>query len=112
MLPGFFNMTITRLRAGQKDSRGSTVPDWTNPESLSISGCSVQPSNSDLSLDGRVLGIKDVYRVYCPIGSDILAGDRIVYDGQTFTVDEAPRKWISPTGRLNNLQFNMALWKG
>lgn len=112
MLPSFFNQTITRLRAGQKESRGSIIPDWSNPDSLVINNCSVQPAESNISIDGRVLGLKNIYRVYSYMDIDVQAGDRIIFEDETFTVDEAPRKWRSPTGSLSNIQFSMTHWAG
>ena len=75
MLPNFARQTVTRLRPGTKTIRGSEVPDWDHVESLEISGCSVQPAATDLSQDGRVLGILDGMTAYMPPGSDVKEGD-------------------------------------
>lgn len=112
MIPSWASQTITRIRAGIKVERGSEVPDWLNSQSVTISPCSVQPASSSVSLDGRVLGLNDSYNVYCNPDADVLAGDHIVYGGQTYTVMEEPRIWTSPTGRVSNLQFTMTRWAG
>lgn len=108
----FWNQTITRLRPGTKVERGSTVPDWDNASALTIKGCSVQPSISTTSQDGRVLGISDSYSAYLPKGADVRAGDHIVFDGEEFAIDGEPRKWTSPTGRLTHVQINLVRWHG
>lgn len=112
MIPSFCNQSITRLRAGQKNSRGTIIPDWSNPNTLTLSPVSVQPSASSVSLDGRVLGVTDSYTVYCNLDADVLVGDRIVFENNTYTVDEEPRVWNSPTGRVSNKQFTMIRYKG
>lgn len=112
MIPSFCNQSITRLRAGQKNSRGTIIPDWSNPNTLTLSPVSIQPSASSVSLDGRVLGVTDSYTVYCNLDADVLVGDRIVFENNTYTVDEEPRVWNSPTGRVSNKQFTMIRYKG
>ena len=115
MLPSFTiqnGKTVTRLRPGVKTQRGSQVPDWSNVERLEISGCSVQPAGTALSQDGRVLGVSDGYTVYMPPNTDVQAGDRIVYDGDTYTIDGRPRRWKSATGRLDHIMISIERWTG
>lgn len=111
MLPTFCSQSITRLRPGTTTSRGSTIPDWNHATSATISGCSVQPSTTSLSEDGRVLGISDRWTAYLPEGSDVQAGDRIVFEGQTFTIDGEPRVWTGPFTR-SNIQLSLIRWEG
>lgn len=111
MLPSFCSQSITRLRPGTTTSRGSTIPDWSHATSATISGCSVQPSTTSLSEDGRVLGISDRWTAYLPEGSDVQAGDRIVFEGQTFTIDGEPRVWTGPFTR-SNIQLSLIRWEG
>lgn len=111
MLPSFATQSVTRIRPGTKTSRGSTMPDWDNATSATISGCSVQPATTSLSQDGRVLGILDGMTCYLPEGSDVQEGDRIQYGGETYTIDGAPRVW--PTaGNLAHIQINLRRWSG
>lgn len=112
MIPSFCTQVITRVRPGTKDSRGSIIYDWTNTEQIDISPCSVQPSNGYIDTNGRVLGINDTYNVYCNEGVDIHAGDRIIFDGKTFDINNEPSIWVSPTGRVSSVQFSMTLHKG
>lgn len=112
MLPSFCSQSITRLRAGIKNSRGSDIPDWEHATSSTISPVSVQPSSSSISMDGRVLGVSDSWTVYCNPGVDVLAGDHIEFDGETYLVNEAPRKWTSPSGLVSSLQFTMVKYSG
>lgn len=112
MIGGFANDTIVRIRPGVKTLRGSSVPDWENSSSLTITHCSVQPASTSLSQDGRVLGIMDGMTCYCPFGADVQEGDRIQFDGETYVINGAPRKWRSPTGSRSNVQLNLERWSG
>lgn len=112
MLPSWAADTVTRIRPGTKEQRGSTVPDWTTATELEISGCSVQPAQTTLSQDGRVLGISDGYTCFFPPGADVKAGDRIRFSGEVFLIIGEPRAWNSPTGRVSNIQAQLERWAG
>lgn len=111
MLPSWANQTITRIRPGTKTLRGSDVPDWNNVTELTIEGCSVQPTATSLSQDGRVLGINEQMTAYLPEGSDVLAGDRIRYEGKIYAINGEPKKWQAPFTR-SHVQLNLSLWEG
>lgn len=113
MLPSFCNQEITRVRPGTKTSRGSTIPDW-SPDKVStlvIKGCSVQPATTSLSQDGRVLGINEQWTAYLPEGSDVKAGDRIIFNGDPYTINGEPKVWPAPFTRAN-IQLNLTRWEG
>ena len=112
MLPTWAQDTVTRLRPGTIDRRGSTEPDWTNATELAISGCSMQPASTTLSQDGRVLGISDGYTCYFPPGTDVIAGDRIRYAGNTYAIIGEPRGWASPSGRVSHIVAQLERWTG
>ncbi len=112
MLPSFFRQQVVRVRPGVKLSRGSEIPDWENVSTAVISNCSVQPSGTTLSQDGRVLGISDSFTLYMPPDADVAEGDRIRYNGEVYTVIGTPRPWISPTGDLSNKQVTLERWNG
>jgi len=112
MLPSWANDTVTRVRPGTKDSRGSLIPDWSKATSLSITGCSMQPAGTSLSQDGRVLAVSDGYTCYFPPGSDVIAGDKIQFDGKDYQIIGEPRVWNSPTGRVSSIQAQLERWTG
>ena len=112
MLPSFFRQSITRIRPGVKVLRGSEVPDWKNAVSLVIPGCSVQPSSTSLSQDGRVLAVADGMTAFLPPDADVQAGDRIEYGGNTYTINGEPRVWPSATGELDHIELNLQRWSG
>lgn len=111
-LPSWFRQSVRRIRPGVKTVRGASVPDWDDTESETITGCSVQPSGTTLSQDGRILGISESFTLYLPPGSDVKEGDRIVYGSDTYVVSGVPRPWVSPTGALDNMQVTIERWAG
>jgi hypothetical protein len=113
MLPSFCTQEVTRIRPGIKESRGSTIPDWSEDKvtTLTIKGCSVQPASTSLSQDGRVLGISEGWTAYLPEGSDVQAGDRILFDGDTYVINGEPKKWTGAYTR-SNIQLNLIRWEG
>ena len=48
-LPSWVNDTVTRIRAGTIEERGTIYPDWDHVNELDISGCSMQPAGTSLS---------------------------------------------------------------
>lgn len=112
MLPSWFRQSVKRIRPAKKTVRGSTLPDWENAAEAEISGCSVQPSTTSLSQDGRVLGVAESYTLYMPADADVQEGDRIIFDSKQFVVRGIPGSWVSPTGALNNKQVTLERWDG
>lgn len=111
MLLSFWHTTVTRIRPGTKIERGSSVPDWDNAEELEIGECLVQPQNTILSQDGRVLGIQESTSLCAPAGADIRAGDRIRYGQDVYTIIGEPLVW-KDVGRLDHMQVNLQRWSG
>ena len=113
MLPTFCTQEIIRIRPSTTTSRGSTIPDW-SPDKITtktIGGCSVQPSTTTLSQDGRVLGISEQWTAYLPEGSDVQAGDRIQFGGKIYTINGEPRVWTGAFSR-SHIQLTLTLWEG
>lgn len=113
MLPSFCKDTVIRIRPGTKDSRGSLIFDWSENkvDKKKISGCSVQPSSTSLSEDGRVLGISDMYTLFAPSDAEIESGDRIQFDSKIYTVEGDVR--VQPSAaRLDHLEISLRRYHG
>lgn len=108
----YFEQTVTRIRPGEVAVRGTTAPDWDNASEAEITGCFVEPSSTSLDQDGRVLGLSEGLTLYAPADADIVAGDRIEFDGQLYTINGDPKHWTSPTGRVSNMQVPLMRWSG
>lgn len=111
MLPSFANVTVTVRRAPFKEQRGTTVRDWAAATEHEVAGCEVQPSSTSRDFE-RAEQLADSWRLYAPPGSDIEAGDRIVFEGTVFDIDGVPYTWKSPTGRVSNMQCRLVEWSG
>ena len=114
MLPSFCLQEITRVRPGTTtDSRGSVIPDWSEDHinKLVIKGCSIQPAATSTSEDGRVLGISEQLTAYLPEGSDVKAGDRILYGSDTYEINGEPKVWTAAAS-LSNIQLTLQRWEG
>lgn len=113
MLPSFCKDTVTRIRPGSIESRGSTIPDW-SPEAVdekTITGCSMQPASTSLSQDGRVLGLLDEYTLFTPPDADIKAGDHILFKGNTYEIDGDVR--VQPAAlRLEHIEIRLRRYSG
>lgn len=112
MLPSFCQQQLTIIRPGTITERGSVIPDWEHPaKETKVTGCSVQPATTSLTMDGRVLGISEGMTAYLPEGTDVQAGDHIEYDGQTYEINGEPKKWVGAFTR-SNIQLNLIRWEG
>lgn len=111
MLPSFMRQDVIRLRPTIKTLRGSNVYDWGNPDRKLIHGCSVQPGMTELSQDGRVLGVTDGLTAYLPPTADVREGDRIEYGGKIYTIDGAPKVWVGAMN-LSHIQLTLRRWTG
>lgn len=111
-LPAWANDSITRIRPGTITRRGSVEPDWEHATEKEITGCSMQPSTTSLSQDGRVLGTTDGYTCYLPPDADVLPGDKIRYNSLDYQIMGEPRIWNSPTGRVSSKQLQLERWAG
>lgn len=112
MVATFAQDIITVIRPGEREIRGTVLPDWDHATEHQVSGCSFQPAGTSLSMDGRVLGVTDGATCYCPYDADIQKGDRIRFEGLTYTINGAPRKWKSPSGLRSNILLNLEEWSG
>ncbi|MFI6032954.1 hypothetical protein ACIBBD_01990 [Streptomyces sp. NPDC051315] len=104
-----FNQSAVRLRAGEKTDRGgNTVPDWSNPASLTITGLNIQPNGQSEDVDEqRDLSVTG-YRVQSAEGTapDIVATDRIEWNGDLFEVDGEVARWPDLfTDAVHHIEF-------
>ena len=111
MLPSFARQTVIRVRPGATTSRGSTIPDWSNTTQLTITGCSVQPAATSMTMDGRVEATSETLTAYLPENADVREGDHIIFEGVEYLIDGKPRKWQAALN-LSNVQITLRKWEG
>ena len=102
---------MTIKRPGTITARGVTVQDYSNAISHTVDGTSVQFRSTDMSLDQRdSVSVQAV--VYFPPGTDVEAGDIVVFDGVEYRIDGAPLPVTSPTGRISHIKASIVDWEG
>ncbi|MGW4603729.1 hypothetical protein ACWENS_10710 [Streptomyces sp. NPDC004532] len=110
-----FNQTAVRVRAGEKTDRGgNTVPDWSQPDRLAVTGLNIQPNApanvASETVDEQRDSVITGYRVQSTEGTspDIKATDRIEWNGQTFEVDGEVAVWPDLfTDTPHHIEFSM-----
>lgn len=93
------NHTITVVRAPLvTDPYGNegTERDWDNAAEHQVQGCSVQGQPSaEFTRDRDLVVIRK--EVYAPPEADLLASDRVRWDGATYDVDGQPQREVHGT---------------
>lgn len=91
--------SVTLLRARLvADPHGGDYPvkDWNDPVSSTIENAFVAASSSVRSTTATRAQVLTDKSLYCQPGSDVLAGDRIVSGGLTYTIDGQPSADTNP----------------
>lgn len=113
-LVSFARNSITIIRPGRFQDRGSWYDDWENPEpERTIPGCVVFPGRSVEDNDFQEAQ-EVTYTVLVPLGTDILASDKVRVDlepGLDLAVFGRPRQIPSPTGNLGHIHLELTDWK-
>jgi hypothetical protein len=100
--------TVTRVRAGTVTDRyGEATRDWAAASRVQITGCAVQPAGSTENLAGGDQRIT-AWHLIAPITPDILATDRIEWDGARkadgtvaqLEVDGEVGRWADPPAHV------------
>lgn len=95
MLPSFARQTVNILTPSLIEERGEMVEDWATPESVTVSGCSVQPGSGDRDFE-HANGVTADYTVYLPPDAVVPRRARVALpttDGQFIILGE-PEPWI------------------
>jgi hypothetical protein len=88
-------VTVLRASAGSDNPYGNQDRDWTTATETQVTGCSVQPVQGDEVTVGRDTVVSR-WRLYAPDGTDILASDRVRFEGDVYEVDTEVQRWDFP----------------
>lgn len=84
---------VYRLRGhASPDSWGDSGADWSNPNSLPIYGCSVQPVQGDENVLTRD-SVTSRWNLFLPMDADVRSSDRIRHRGVVYEVDGSVQVW-------------------
>lgn len=88
--------TVVILRATvTEDAHGNPIRNWGSATETTVTGCSVQPIVGDEATVGRDT-IVSRWTLYAPDGVDLVASDRVRYDGAVYDVDGEVQRWGFP----------------
>ena len=91
-----FNQSLVRVRAGERTDRGgNTVKDWSTATRLTVDQVNIQPTIQQEAVDEERNAVVTGWHVQSEEGTDpdILATDRIEWDGMTLEVDGEVARW-------------------
>ena len=108
----FFRDTVTRLRAPIESKNGSDYFDWTQAAELVITNVQVTAQSTSRDFEGRVLNVSDRRTLRAAYDADIKAGDRIVWQGETYEVEGEVFHTKSPSGRVSSTRCTLVRWDG
>lgn len=99
MLPAMIATdVVVRVRGiVEDDTHHNSTVDWDNPDRLTIHGCSVQGQLGTESLGGRDT-VTWAFTWFGNPDADVVAYDRIEFDGRTYDVDGPVVPMHDPTG--------------
>lgn len=113
----FHRDTVTRVRAPLADDRyGDDVRDWANATTQDIPGCRIAPAS--IAADDSPSNVIDRDRLnrrfnfFGPPGADLVASDRIRWQGEDYDITGDVRHWRSPSGRLAHIEADLLRVEG
>ena len=98
--------TVTVIRAPLIANRyGGQVRDWDNAVRTDVDGVSIQPAATTEDVRDREL-LTNRFTLFTSRGRDIdlLATDRVQWNGLTLQVDGDPNRWPAPGGGVHHVE--------
>lgn len=108
----FMKDTVTVKRAPLKNKNGMQYFDWSAAQETSVSNVQVTAQSTSRDFDGRVLNVSDRRTLRAPYDADIQAGDRIVWNGETYDIEGEVFHTKSPTGRVSSTRCTLVRFQG
>lgn len=101
--------TVTVLRAPLIANRyGGQVRDWTSAVRTDVDGVSIQPGASTEDVRDREL-LTNTFTLFTTRGRDIdlLATDRVEWNGVILQVVGDPNRWTAPGGGVHHVEATL-----
>ena len=108
----FMNDTVTVKRAPLKIKNGMQYYDWAEAVDIPVSNVQVTAQASTRDFEGRVLNVTDRRTLRAPYNADVQAGDRVVWNGETYEIDGEVYHTKSPTGRVSSTRCTLVRFQG
>ena len=107
----FWNQTITVLRAQTVNKNGMEVFNWESAAQHEITRCQITAQATSRDYD-RTLQVPDHRTLRAPYEADIKAGDRIIWNGETYEIEGEVFHTASPAGGASSTRCTLARWDG
>ena len=107
----FWRDTVTVKRASTIVKNGAEVFDWEHASTHKVKGCQCTPQATSRDFD-RTLQVPDHRTLRAPYNADIQAGDRIIWNGETYEIEGEVFHTRSPIGGASSTRCTLARWNG
>lgn len=107
----FWKDTVKVLRAPLANKNGMQVFDWSKASQHMVSRCQVTAQATSRDYD-RTLQVPDHRTLRAPYDADIKAGDRIIWNGETYEIEGEVFHTRSPIGGASSTRCTLARWNG
>lgn len=110
-----FNQTIVIVRAAalaEQSGSSAVQRDWANATRTTVAGVNLQPKRSVDSGDSSGVDASGQWELFSRWAGgklDILATDRVEYDGMVFEVDGFPEHWPAPGGGWHHTEVALVV---
>ena len=108
----FMNDTVTVLRAPIIKKNGMEKRDWSNADDFTVTDVMITSQSTSRDFEDRTLQLSDRRTLRANYDADIKAGDRIVWNGNTYEVEGDVFHTASPTGRVSSTRCTLVRWNG
>ena len=88
-----------------------TINRYTDSTAIASALTSLSDRFSNMELKTIQKAADSAPTAYIPEGSDVIAGDRILFDGDTYEINGEPKKWTGAFTR-SHIQLNLTRWEG
>ena len=108
----FMKDTVTVRRAPFIVKNGLKCYDWAHAQDTTVSNVQVTAQSTARDFEGRVLNISDRRTLRAPFDADVQAGDRVIWNGETYEIEGEVFHTKSPTGRVSSTRCTLVRFKG
>jgi len=108
----FFMDNITVRRAPLITKNGMQVRDWEHATEHTVFRVQVAGASTTREWGGRTLNVDDKRVLRAAYDADIMAGDRVIWEGELYELDGEVLRTKSPTGRISSVRCYLKRWEG
>lgn len=108
----FMNDSATVLRAPLVKTNGMERRDWDSAEEIELKRIQIVSQSTSRDFEGRVTQVSDRRTLRARYDADIKAGDRVLWNEETYEVEGEVFHTKSPTGRVSSTRCTLIRWEG